>query len=550
MKIIKRMLQMFKPFYLNGIVICILILTSSLISVGMPFLYKLIIDDGILKNDFQNLIKWVLAIVALIIVQELLYIIQIAKTLTMRKNMFTDLRKNLYQHLMGMSQSFYAKTHTGRLLSRITSDVDAMQNLMLEKFAYLLQNILVSILVIIIISYINWRMVLAAIIFVPILFGMYHYFSKKISLLNKSLQQKQGSLMETLKDDFSLVKILQSFSVTDNRLENAILKINDTEDAKKVLSFQYTKSASSTVVISIIGIIIIWGYGGYEVMQGRMSIGTLVAISFYLNYIRNLFFSTYYTVMGFNSSLPAAESVFEIFDTVSNIIDSPSAIEVSKLEGSIEFKNVTFGYDEKNPVLNKINFAIQQNEFVAISGVSGVGKTTLVNLIPRFYDPDSGVIEINNINIKNIKLECLRKNIAVVPQEDYIFNISIRENIILGRKGITEEQFERSVSLAGVDSFAVNLDKGYETNMGENGLLLSGGQRKRILIARAILENPYILIFDEATANLDIENEMLILNSIKQLSKDKIVIFISHKQSHLEFADRIILIENGSLTIK
>ena len=189
-------------------------------------------------------------------------------------------------------------------------------------------------------------------------------------------------------------------------------------------------------------------------------------------------------------------------------------------------------------------------EFVVITGISGVGKSTLINLITRFYDPDTGTVEINGIDIKRLKLETLRRGISIVPQEDYLFNISIKENIIIGRKNISIEQFERTTHLSGLDSFVQNLTNGYDTLIGENGSLLSGGQRKRILIARAILEDPHILIFDEATANLDAENESLVINSIQQLSKGKIVFFISHKPSHLEFASKIFIINNGKLSIK
>ncbi len=538
---------MFRPYYGKGILIGLFILVYSLISVGMPYFYKLIIDDSIANKNFLSLIKWISVIICLLLSQEIIYIIQVRVTLLMRKDMFSKLRKDLYLKLMTMSQRFYAKTHSGRLLTRITSDIDALQNLMLEKFVYLIQNILISIFIMVIITFINYKMLLITLFFVPVLFMMYFLFSKKIMQYNKDLSEKNENLISTLKEDFSLVKVIQSFSVLDFHLNKADEKINEMEDAKKALSFQYTKSASSTIIINILGIIVIWGYGGYEVIQGGMSIGTLVAISFYLNYIQNLFFKTYYLVMDYKAAIPSAERVFEIFDMSPDVEDFLGAKEIPKFDGSIEFENVSFSYEQDKPLLTDVNLTFNKNEIIAIIGKSGAGKTTLTNLIPRFYDVEKGNILINGCDIKAIKLENLRKNIAIVPQEDYLFNISIRENIILGRKNITDKMFEDAVALSGVNEFAQNNKKKYDEIIGENGINLSGGQRKRILIARAILENPYIMIFDEATANLDPESEALVLDSIKKLSKNRIIIFISHKTLPQDFVDRIIVINQGRI---
>jgi ABC-type multidrug transport system fused ATPase/permease subunit len=538
---------MFKPYYLKTIIISLLLFVLSIISVFMPYLYKLIIDDSILKDNFQNLIKWLLLIVFFLLLQEIIYIFQIKITLKMRKEMFSTLRKNIYNKLMGFSQNYYSKAHTGVLLSIITSDVDALQNLLLEKFAYFLQNILTSLLIVCIIGYINLKMLLFSIIFIPILYIIYIFFSKKIKNLNFITQEKKAILNEHLREDFSFVKMIQSFVLFDYRAKITNNTIDDLEDSKKNLSFQYTKSASSTVIITIMGVLVIWGYGSYEVIKNHITIGTLVAISFYLNYIQNLFFNTYYTVIGFNSAIPSAERIFKILDTKSDINDSEKTINIHKLDGNIVFKHVYFGYNKYDIILSDLNFIAEKNDIIAIIGENGSGKTTLTNLIARFYDPCKGTIKINDIDIKKIKINSLRKDIAIVPQEDYLFNDTIKENITVGRENITVKQFEEAIRLSGVEHFINNMSDGIDTYIGENGKLLSGGQRKRILIARAIIYNPYIIIFDEATANLDLENENLILNSIKKLSKDRIIFYISHKPLNLKLISKVFKLDESKL---
>lgn len=481
------------------------------------------------------------------ILQELFYIVQIRLSIQVRNIVFARLRLEIYEHLMKMSQSFYANKHTGGLLSRITSDVDEIQNLLLDRLIRFIDNIIVAILIMIIISYINLYMVIVAFVFIPLLYLIYIYFSKRIQSLSKIVQEKRESLMINLQEDFSFIKAIQSYSIIEDRIKNTFGLMLDAENSKGQLSYQYTKAASSTIAITIIGLIIVWGYGGKEVIEGNMSLGQVVAISFYLKYIQNLFFGTYYTIIEFQAAIPAARRIFEILDSSTDIADSADAISLSKFDGTISFNHVNFSYEKNKPILKDLDFSIHKNDIVGITGESGVGKTTLVNLILRFYDTNNCSIKINGIDIKKIKLADLRKNIAVIPQENYIFNISIKDNILMGRKNISDDQVLKVSRLAGVHNFIDQLNNGYDSIAGERGILLSSGQRKRVLIARALLENPYILVFDEATSNLDRKNELLILDSIKELSSGRIILFISHRIQNLDFCNKFLLIKNCSV---
>lgn len=545
--IILRFFTLLKPHYKQGIIIAFILLFSSITTVLTPFLYKEIIDECLISGNKTYLIYYILSIIALMVLQEILKLYRIYQASNIRRDVFLELRKSLYNHLLRMPQSYYSQKHSGRLLSRITSDVDAVQNLLLEQFIYFVQNLFVSILIIVVIVYMDWRMLIIAFAFLPVLYLLFFFFRTRIVTASKKVQEKQEILMEKLHEDFSLVKMIQAFPSMQERIKLTYEQMHETENARRNLNMNNSTAASSTIIISVIGIVVIWGFGGFEVINGKMSIGSLVAISFFVNYIDDMFYSIYNITTGFFSSVPSAERIFEILDLDTDIKDDADSQEIAVLSGSLSFRNVTFGYSFDKPVLKDANLITNCGEIVGITGISGAGKTTVANLVARFYEPDSGIIELNNQNIKKIKLECLRRNVAIVPQEDYMFNISILDNIVMGRKNITLEQIHKVTVLAELEEFIYSLKDGYETIIGEKGTILSGGQKKRIMIARALIGNPYILIFDEATSNLDEETEKLIFKSIRNISNDRISIFITHKISNLKYADRILTIDDGKI---
>jgi subfamily B ATP-binding cassette protein MsbA len=549
LKVIARFFPFLKPHYKHGLGISLLLLASTLLTVGTPFVYREMVDNGILKGNVPYLVKMLMVILAAMVFQEVLYLLRTRLILKVRSRLFTALRMDLYKHLMKMPQSFFSENHKGRLLSRMTWDVDAVQNLLLEQYIYFAHNLLVGCLICVVIFAINGQMILAAALFLPLLYVLFRLFKNKISGLSRSAQEKQEALTERLQEDLSMVKAIQSFSVLEERMGQTYRILQDTEDTKKKLSMRYSAASSSTTVINLVGLCIIWGMGGTEVAAGRMTIGTLIAISFYLNYGVNLFFSAYYTVMGFQGSLPAAERIFEVLDAYPDIADAPDAAELPELRESIALKNVTFAYNNDSPIFSGVSFTLDKGEWIGVAGESGQGKTTLANLLLRFYDPVGGRIEFGGADIRKVKLESLRKAVAIVPQEDHLFNLSIRENIVMGRKNITEEQFRKACEAARAAPFAEDFAEGYDTQIGENGMRLSAGQRKRISIARALLENPYLLIFDEATSVLDEKNERDVIESIHQLAENRIVMMISHKPSVFRSADKFLHIHDGAVDV-
>ncbi|HZG88380.1 ABC transporter ATP-binding protein [Paenibacillus sp.] len=548
MHIIRRFIILLRPHYKQGAAISALMLLSTALTTISPFFYKELIDQGILNGDSRTLFAMLLVIGLSMAAQEAIYLLRIRFQIRLRKDLFVRLRLQLYAHFMRLPQSFYSERHKGRLLSRITSDVEAVQNLLLDKFVSFGQSLFVGLFIFAIILIVDWRMAAASTAVLPLLYLIYVRFRAKLSERSRKVQEKQEAQMERLQEDLAMVKAIQAYSVEERHIDLAREVLYETEDARSEFSRTYARASSSTVVINIVGLIVIWGMGGVAVMEQRITLGTLVAVSFYLNYIIGLFFNAYYAVMGFHVSAPAARRIFEVLDKP--LSDSPEegTMPASFRGAAVVFKDVSFAYDKgAKPVLQSVDVSLSPGDFAGVVGGSGQGKTTLVNLLLRFYDPDRGAIEIGGTDIRKFRLAELRRQIGYIPQEDLLFNASIRENIVMGRAGVTEEQFVRACRLAKVHEFAERLELGYETSAGQQGQRLSGGQRKRVLIARALLEDPYLLVFDEATASLDEDAEQEILESIAALSAGRIILFISHKLRNLSYANKVLVVESGTV---
>lgn len=549
MKILKRFWPLFTPHYKYGAGISLVLLLSTIVTVGTPYFYKELVDNGISRGNGTYIAQMLAVIVAAMALTELLYLAQRHLTLHIRKLVFTKLRTDLFAHVLTLPQTFFAGHSGGKLLSRLTSDVDAVQNLLLEKYIYFVQNLLVGLSIFVVIFTVNWHMVFFAGLFLPLLYLLYLLFRTKLSQLSRKSQEQQERMMERLQEDLTNVKAIQSYGAYGERVRQARGIVLDAEDAKKRLNMRYAWASSATAIINAAGVVIIWGVGGMSVLQGTMSLGTLIAISFYLNHVVHMFFNAYYTVLGFQTSLPAARRIFDVLDEPSPADGGPDAVRIDGLRESVEFRDVSFAYDGNRPVFAGARFRLVPGDLVGVVGNSGQGKTTLVHLLMRFYDPDSGTIEWDGRDARTIALDSLRRTIVNVPQEDDLFDMSVRDNIVIGRSGVTEERFLRACRLANVDAFAAALPEGYDTIVGENGRRLSTGQRKRVAIARALLDDPAVLVLDEATSVLDEHTESDILAEVKRLAGSRIVLIVTHNVSNVRDANKWLHVDGGTVTM-
>ncbi|WP_170138261.1 ABC transporter ATP-binding protein [Anaerobacterium chartisolvens] len=544
---ILKMVKYLKVHSKETVYSILIIIGSTVTMVFLPLAYKNIVDRGIMQRNLSNIAYNLLLVVLLILLKEGFNLFQTIISSDIRQKVFSEIRFDVYRHLQEMSLNFYSKKQTGSLISRIVNDVDALEHLMTEKFVFLLRDFFIVSAIISIIFFFSYKFALLSLLFIPIFALVFRTFKKTVYNMGKKVVEKQENLMGNLQETIAGVETIQSYDTSKSKLKEVNHRIADTEKTKKLLYIRRALAQSSSVSISIFSMVLLWGYGGYEVLEGRLSMGVLIAISYYANNLIEYITDAFNIIINMQIALPSVRRIFDMLDTEPEIKDRENAVELYNPKGDILFENTCFSYEKGRYILKDVNLSCSANTFIGIVGESGQGKTSFVKLIQRFYDPVSGNIFLDGINLKNIKIECLRRHIAMINQETFIFNASIKENILVSRGNIPMERVIWAAKIADVHDFIISLPEGYDTIVGERGMGLSGGQKKKIAIARAVLLDSKIIILDEATADLDEFSEKSVLNCIKEISKDKVIFMITHKLSNLSFADRILAVSNSKI---
>jgi ATP-binding cassette, subfamily B, bacterial MsbA len=460
-----------------------------------------------------------------------------------------DLRDRAYEHLHQLPMSYFKKERVGNLISRITNDVNIVQGSIAAAFLNLIREPLSIIVFLGIAISISWRLTLLAFIILPFSMFIITYIGLQLRKHSAIIQAKMGDITSILQETISGVKIVKAFGM--EHYENKKFSRETNSFFRMMLRITRVRNATSplTEFLSVIvGVVIIY-YGGLLVLEDRtlsasQFLGFLFAIFQLMPPIKEL--------SGVNNriqeSSAAADRVFEIIDTYPDITDTPGAVEKKKFNDSIMFDNVSFRYEDASErVLSDISFKVKKGEVLALVGPSGGGKSTLVDLIPRFYDPTEGRILIDDMDIKNISVGSLRNLMGIVTQETFLFNETIASNIAYGLKDFPMERVIEAARTANAHNFIMNMPDGYNTVIGERGVKLSGGQRQRLSIARALVKNPEIMIFDEATSALDNESEILVQEAIERLMENRTTIVIAHRLSTIRNATRILVLENGRI---
>lgn len=459
----------------------------------------------------------------------------------------TDMRRDLYNHLQSLSDSFYNETKVGILMSRITNDLQDI-----TEFAhhcpeeYLIGALKILVSFFILIS-INVEITIAIFLMIPLMIYFASVFRHGMRRAQKDQRVQIGNLNSNIEDSLLGIKVVKSFANEDIEKEKFEIENNSFLGIKKRFYKSMAGFNTITKIFDGIMFLILLSLGGFNLMKGRISSGDMIA---YVMYTTSLLATVRRIVEfteQFQKGMTGIERFSEIMDVMPGIKDKEGATELENPEGKIEFKNVTFGYPSSSvKVLKNFNLKVESGKSLAIVGSSGVGKTTICNLIPRFYDVDEGRIEFDGKDIRDLKLKSLRGNIGIVQQDVYLFSGTVIENIRYGKPDATDEEIKRAAILAGADEFIEELPEGYETYVGERGVKLSGGQKQRISIARVFLKNPPVLILDEATSALDNESEKIVQESMEKLSEGRTTITIAHRLTTIQNADEIILMtENG-----
>ncbi len=519
-----------------------------LLSVGlqlpMPFLTRYLIDKVIVLKNFQLLNIIGILIIGVLLIQAGSSFLERFLLTTFRGRVLFDIRLKLFEHIQRVSLSFFHKKETGYLMTRLSDDVNAVQGLLADTLVSAGQNILTFIAGIACTLYIHPKLALICFLILPFYLFSLMVFNKRVRNMSYEVRERYALLNKDLQELLSGISVIKSFTGEKRATIKILGRIKEVIIKEIRLDITATLASISSVLISSAGPIFLIWYGCAEIMRGNLTIGSLIAFNSFIGYLFGPTRNLYNLNLNVQRSLAAVERIFEMLDLEPEK-DGKRDIEIKN--GEVIFDNVAFSYNGTEEVLKDISFKINPGEVVAIVGRSGVGKTTLVSLILRFFAPTKGRILIDGMDIKEAKLKTLRKYIGICSQETFLFSDTIRENIRFGNPEAKDGEIEEAAKLAYADVFIKNLPEGYETKIGERGVNLSGGERQRIAIARALIKNPKILIFDEATSQLDSESEKMIQSALKNLLKARTTIIIAHRLSTIQNADRILVLDNGRI---
>ncbi|HDD7448128.1 TPA: SAV1866 family putative multidrug efflux ABC transporter [Staphylococcus aureus] len=552
---IKRYLQFVKP-YKYRIFATIIV---GIIKFGIPMLIPLLIKyaiDGVINNHALTTDEKVhhltiaigIALFIFVIVRPPIeFIRQYLAQWTSNKILY-DIRKKLYNHLQALSARFYANNQVGQVISRVINDVEQTKDFILTGLMNIWLDCITIIIALSIMFFLDVKLTLAALFIFPFyILTVYVFFGRLRKLTrerSRALAEVQGFLHERVQG----ISVVKSFAIEDNEAKNFDKKNTNflTRALKHTRWNAYSFAAINTV--TDIGPIIVIGVGAYLAISGSITVGTLAA---FVGYLELLFGPLRRLVASFTTltqSFASMDRVFQLIDEDYDIKNGVGAQPIEIKQGRIDIDHVSFQYnDNEAPILKDINLSIEKGETVAFVGMSGGGKSTLINLIPRFYDVTSGQILIDGHNIKDFLTGSLRNQIGLVQQDNILFSDTVKENILLGRPTATDEEVVEAAKMANAHDFIMNLPQGYDTEVGERGVKLSGGQKQRLSIARIFLNNPPILILDEATSALDLESESIIQEALDVLSKDRTTLIVAHRLSTITHADKIVVIENGHI---
>ncbi|HCY9346572.1 TPA: SAV1866 family putative multidrug efflux ABC transporter [Staphylococcus aureus] len=552
---IKRYLQFVKP-YKYRIFATIIV---GIIKFGIPMLIPLLIKyaiDGVINNHALTTDEKVhhltiaigIALFIFVIVRPPIeFIRQYLAQWTSNKILY-DIRKKLYNHLQALSARFYANNQVGQVISRVINDVEQTKDFILTGLMNIWLDCITIIVALSIMFFLDVKLTLAALFILPFYILTVYVFFGRLRKLTRERSQALAEVQGFLHERVQGISVVKSFAIEDNEAKNFDKKNTNflTRALKHTRWNAYSFAAINTV--TDIGPIIVIGVGAYLAISGSITVGTLAA---FVGYLELLFGPLRRLVASFTTltqSFASMDRVFQLIDEDYDIKNGVGAQPIEIKQGRIDIDHVSFQYnDNEAPILKDINLSIEKGETVAFVGMSGGGKSTLINLIPRFYDVTSGQILIDGHNIKDFLTGSLRNQIGLVQQDNILFSDTVKENILLGRPTATDEEVVEAAKMANAHDFIMNLPQGYDTEVGERGVKLSGGQKQRLSIARIFLNNPPILILDEATSALDLESESIIQEALDVLSKDRTTLIVAHRLSTITHADKIVVIENGHI---
>jgi ABC-type multidrug transport system fused ATPase/permease subunit len=547
MRTLRRLFRFVTPYWRTLLLSGALLVAVSALELVPPLFQRSIVDEVIGQRDLSRLGLLVALLVAVYAAQHLVSAGDLYLRHALGERFILDLRVHLYAFLQRLSLSFFERTSTGELMSRVTNDVNALESFVTHGSALTFVDLLRLVGAGIVLLVLDWRLALAVLVPVPVLVVGLRLFNTRVRPIYRGVRDRLGDINARLQDSLSGMRVIQAFGQEEHQLARFAAD-SRSYYATRVLSIRYWSTFFPAMrFLASLGTAIVLGVGARMVVRGQLSLGTMVAflsyvVSFYqpinrLTEVDNVFLE----------AIAAGDRIFELLDVTSDIQDSRDALHLPIVQGQVGFEAVTFRYGSGEEVLREVSFEMKPGEMVALVGPSGAGKTSIANLLSRFYDPIHGRITLDGHDLRGIRLSSLRSHVAVVLQDTFLFNTTVRDNLLMGKPDASQDEILAATRAAFAHEFIEALPQGYDTQIGERGVKLSGGQKQRLALARAILANPRVLILDEATSSVDAEAEFLIQQALESVLEGRTALVIAHRLSTVRHADKIIALEEGRI---
>jgi ATP-binding cassette subfamily B protein len=543
----RRIFAYISPYWRKLALVLALSLVSTLLGLAQPYITKLLIDEALLRKNLQALTTVAALMVVVTVLGFALNIISSYRYVAVSASVLFDMRLAVYKHLQKLSPRFYTRTKLGEIVSRLNNDISEVKRVAADTLLAAISNFIFLVGSVTIMVLLNWKLFLLSILLIPVSVLALKHYRQKLTDKVRGMRERSADIGSFLIESLMGMRLV----VTSNTQESEVARFREKNRSfvDALLSMQlvsYFAGALPGTVLTL-STALVFLYGGKLVIDDVMTVGALVAFMAY--HMRLL--APVQNLMGLYTSIATARvslnRVFEILDTPVEVNEAPGALALHHVRGDIEFRDVTLKYDRETVVLDSVSFEIPAGSLCAVAGPSGVGKSTIADLLLRFYDPQAGTIRLDGKDLREVRLGDLRREVVLVEQTAFLFNATIAENIRYGRPEATLEEIIRAAKAASIDAFIRSLPEGYDTQVGERGQALSAGERQRVALARALLRDPAVLVLDEPTASVDPITEQMIAAELAYVMRGRTTVVISHRLSLIEHADWVIVIDNGKV---
>ena len=541
----RRLLGELRPYGRSLVMAFALVVVGALSQAGGPWLIGRAIDRNILGNDPTGLYGTMALLFGVYVTGTLATRGQIRQVGSVGQRVLASMRERIFERLQHLPLRYFDRHPVGDLMSRVTNDVDTLNQLLSQGITQLLGSLFSLIGIVVAMLILDWRLALVCFAIIPVMLLTNVFFARRARRAFRTTRETVGDVTAGLQEEIIGVREAQAFNRTAANIER-FRERNAANRAANVQAVAITSAFAPAIdVLSTLATAVVIGYGGYLVLTGTLTVGLLTAFLIYVQqFFRPIQLASQVYTQG-QAALAGAERIYNILDEEPEPPDPPVARKLGEIEGRIEFENVSFAYEPGRPVLHVVSFDVEPGQTVALVGPTGAGKTTIANLIPRFYEATAGRVRVDGFDVREVERRSLRRRIASVLQEPFLFSGTVAENIRYGRLNATQEEIEAAARAVSAHDFIAALPQGYDTRLGTGGGTLSGGQRQLVSFARAVLADPRILILDEATSNIDTRTEALIQEALGTLLRGRTSVVIAHRLSTIRNADMILVVESG-----